>query len=128
MKAPLETQRALRRERSERSRKAAPQIGQAYPQVQKIRLDLVFTDHLVRAPAGQTHLLYPPARAFFQFPCPHADCSGQIDLDGIITSAINASMKTIDGELICPGVRPERGATSRNCKLHVQYRMTVIYR
>lgn len=127
MKPPLEQQRDLRRERSDKERKAAEPLGRAYPRVRKIHLNLSFVDVAGHAPAAQSHLLYPPARAFFQFPCPHADCSGQLDLEEIVTTALRTCKREVHGELICPGVRPQRGVTSRECELRVQYRVTTLF-
>jgi hypothetical protein len=127
MKSSLETQRELRRERLDKARKAASPLGRVYPQVQKIRLELAFADNIARPPAAQSLLFYPPARAFFQFPCPHADCNGQLDLDEIVTRAIDSATRDIQGELVCAGIRPERGATSRTCELRVLYHVTAFY-
>lgn len=128
MKSPLETQRELRRERLEKSRKAASPLGRAYPQVQKIQLELAFADPVARSPATQSLLMYPPAPAYFQFPCPHADCSGQLNLDEIVTDALSTSKRNVHGELICLGLRPDRDVTSRTCELRVLYRLTAFYR
>jgi hypothetical protein len=128
MKSPVEAQRELQRELSDKRRRAASPLKCAYPQVQEVRLDLAFADSLCQAPVAQVRRLYPPARAFFEFPCPHPDCSGQLDLDEIVTNALTTSRRSIRGELVCPGVRPERGATSRNCELRVQYHVTTSYR
>jgi hypothetical protein len=127
VKSPLEQQRDLRRERSERERKASEPLVRAYPHVRKVHLHLSFADFAGSAPAAQSHLLYPPARAFFQFPCPHADCSGQLDLDEIVTGALRTWRREVHGELMCPGVRPQRGVTSRDCELRVQYRVATLF-
>ena len=74
--------RKAQMEQSRRDRTTAPVLRAAFPSVQHLRIDLRFQGPGSSAPTPQTHLLYPPARAFFEYRCPYSDCDGQFDLNG----------------------------------------------
>src|ERR1700738_2188102 len=77
-----------RADRLRRIRSAAQVLRIAFPAVQHIHLKLKFESASRLTPASQSHQLHPPARAFFEFPCPYADCGGSFDL----TAAVNAAL------------------------------------
>jgi len=80
--------RQERMDRLRRDRAAALALRVAFPTVQHLRLELKFESTTSSTPTLQSHVLHPPARAFFEFPCPYADCDGQFDL----TSAVKAAL------------------------------------
>ena len=95
----------------------------AFPTVQQVRIELKFAEPGSSAPTPQSHVLYPPARAFFAYPCPYADCNGQFDLAGAATAAMSNPTHQAGGELECGG---SRGGdhSKRSCRLRVVYEVT----
>ena len=65
---------------SERTRSAP--LRDVFPNVDQLRIELVFNDASAFIPSPQLHTLYPAASAFFRFACPCADCDGDFDLSG----------------------------------------------
>src|SRR5438132_18485 len=97
----------------------------AFPTVQQLRLELKFEGAAPNIPAAQSHVLHPPAQAFFAFPCPHADCDGQFDLtaaaNAVLTNQAVPAHQTIaeaEGALKCSGQRLDRRASRGPCQLH----------
>jgi hypothetical protein len=113
------------KDRLRRDRAAAPALRVAFPNVEQLRLELKFASTTTNIPAQQSHVLYPPARAFFEFPCPYADCDGQFDLTGTVDLLLADSVSKAEGTLKCQGHRPGRGATRIPCQLHLTYEFTV---
>jgi hypothetical protein len=130
VRLPSSSPAALRQEykdRLRRDRAAAPSLRVAFPSVQQLRLELKFASTTTNIPASQSHVLHPPARAFFEFPCPYADCDGQFDLTGAVDLLLADRMSKAEGTLNCQGHRPDRGATRTPCQLHLTYEFTVTY-
>jgi hypothetical protein len=114
-------------DRLRRNRAAAPQLRVAFPGVQQLRLELKFEGQTTNIPASQSHVLHPPARAFFEFPCPYADCDGQFDLTGVVNLLLADRTAKAEGVLKCQGQRPDRRTTRAPCQLHLNYEFIVIY-
>ena len=72
-----------------RDRAIAPMLRVAFPRVQQLRIELTFTAPSSSVPAPQSHVLYPPAAAFFEYPCPWSDCDGQFNLGGAVHTVLN---------------------------------------
>lgn len=123
---------ALRQERAERLRReraATPTLREAFPAVQQLRLELKFEGAAPNIPAAQSHVLHPPAQAFFAFPCPHADCDGQFDLAAAANAVLgNPAAAETEGALKCSGQRLDRRASRIPCELHLHYRLSVVYK
>ncbi|HTY50732.1 MAG TPA: hypothetical protein VMB48_13670 [Steroidobacteraceae bacterium] len=117
----------LQRQRWLRDRAAARTLRGAFPAVARIRVDLKFEDATTRPPGAQSHAMHPPARAFFEFLCPHADCDGGFDLSGVATSVLTQSSARAEGMLECKGTRPSAGMTKRPCGVRVQYSILAQY-
>jgi hypothetical protein len=97
----------------------------AFPQLEQLRVELSFHGSAPYAPAPQAHLLYPAARAFFEYPCPHSDCDGLFDLRGAVDSALaNASTQRAQGVLQCPGSRGRDPGSKRSCLLQLCYQIS----
>lgn len=127
MKLALVTQAARRLERRERlrhSRATARALRELCPAVQQLRLDLRFRGPGPTTPAMQSHTLHAAARAFFEFPCPYADCDGQFDLSIPVRAALADPQHRASGELECSGKRPARLGASELCQLHLNYTVT----
>jgi len=98
----------------------------AFPAVQQLRIELKFAEPELSAPTPQSHVLYPPARAFFDYPCPYADCDGHFDLAGVVDAAISNATHRAKGVLECGGLRG--GDLSRRpCLLRVVYEVTASF-
>src|ERR1700674_1903180 len=119
--------RQERMDRLRRDRAAALAVRVAFPTVQHLRLELKFESTTSSTPTLQSHVLHPPARAFFEFPCPYADCDGQFDLNAAATSVLASSAEHAEGEIECPGVRARDRMGRQACHLRVLYRFTADY-
>lgn len=116
-----------RREQSRRKRAAASAIGEAFPAVETIRIELSFRDLTRQEPAGQSHVMYPSAHAYFEFACPYGDCDGSLDLNSVVTSLMTHSTLQVQGMIRCPGLRTGKGMTKQPCGVHAHYRIAVQY-
>jgi hypothetical protein len=112
-----------RKERLRRDRAAASALRVALPAVQLLRLELKF-EGFANAPTSQLHLLHPPARAFFKFPCPYADCDGEFALDSAVRAALEDPAHRTEGTLECSGARTRNHASKQPCQLHLIYTVT----
>lgn len=122
-----ESARQQRYERLRRDRAAAQAIRSAYPAIATLGLDLHFEGSDARVPVDQTHVMHPPARAFFQFPCPYADCDGQFNLSEAVRAALGTAKKSAAGVLECSGSRVKDLSGRQPCKLHMHYIITPQY-
>jgi hypothetical protein len=121
---------ALRQERAERLRRdraATQTLRQAFPAVKHLRLELQFEALTENVPASQSHVLHPPAQAFFAFPCPHADCDGQFDLTAAVNTVLTSQTTEAEGVLKCSGQRLDRRASRVPCDLNLRYTVGVAY-
>jgi hypothetical protein len=119
--------RQQRLDRLRRDRAAAQVLRTAFPAVDQLRVELSFEGMAARTPASQAHVLHPPARAYFGFPCPYADCDGQFDLTAIITAVLTSSEHHAEGALECPGLRARDLSAKQPCQLHLNYKITAEY-
>ena len=127
---PSSSPAALRQGRLEQLRRhwvAALPLRATYPAIQQLRLELQFEGATRNLPAAQAHVLHPPARAFFEFPCPHADCDGEFDLTACVSAALEKRVGKAAGGLTCSGQRPDERGSRSACELHLNYALTVIY-
>jgi hypothetical protein len=127
MKLSLPTpaaERQERRERLRRDRATALALREVFPAVQQLRLELLFRGDGPTTPASQSHTLHGAARAFFEFPCPYADCDGQFDLGNAVKAALADPSQRATGELECTGSRPVRVGVSEPCRLRLNYTVT----
>jgi hypothetical protein len=115
------------REQLLRRRAAAGTLGNAFPDVEQIRVDLHFAASANAVPAAQRHALYPPAPAYFEFACPFGDCDGSFDLNGIASPLLKKAHPQINGTLQCSGSRTRSGMPRQPCSLRADYRITAQY-
>jgi hypothetical protein len=121
---------AARQERTDRLRRdraAAVALRVAFPAVQHLRLELKFESSSAQAPTLQSHVLHPPAQAFFEFACPYADCDGHFDLTSAVDAALADPAHHAAGMLECSGLRPGDCASKQPCQLHLIYKVTATY-
>lgn len=117
-------ERQERRDRLRRDRAAALAVREVFPAVQQLRLELAFQGTTSTTPATQSHTLHAPARAFFEFPCPYADCDGQFDLSAAVQAALADPKLRTTGELGCSGKRAVRLGAKQPCQLRLNYTVT----
>jgi hypothetical protein len=115
-----------RAERLRRGHASAQALRAAYPSVQQLRLELNFEAASAHAPAAQSHLLYPPARAFFEFPCPHTDCDGEFDLTAVVQRTVTDKAHASHGTIMCSGSRAFDHRSKQPCGLHLKYSVTAL--
>jgi hypothetical protein len=119
-------ERQERRDRLRRDRAAALALREVFPAVQQLRLELLFQGSTSTTPAPQSHTLHGPARAFFEFPCPYADCDGYFDLSAAVKAALADGTHRTTGELGCSGKRAVRVGAKELCRLRLSYIVTAI--
>lgn len=120
------TLRQERTERLRRARAAAQALRAAFPALEQLRLDMQFEGTTGNIPTSQSHVLYPPARAFFTFPCPYADCDGEFDLTAAVDAALADPSHQVEGVLECRGERVGERASKQPCLLRLLHRITAI--
>lgn len=113
-----------RAERLRRDRAAALELRAMYPMVEQLRLELTFEGTTTASPAAQVHVLHPPARAFFTYPCPYADCDGRFDLTEAVSAALASPQHHTEGTLECPGTRAGAHGSTQPCGLRLTYSVT----
>jgi hypothetical protein len=118
----------LHRQRWLRDRAGAQTLRSAFPDVERICVDLTFRDGAGAPPGAQSHAVHPAARAFFEFLCPHADCDGTFDLTAAVNLVMSDASSHANGTLACKGTRPRPGLTKGPCAVTVQYAIAAQYR
>lgn len=108
-----------------RDRRAAPALRALYPTVERLRLELRFEGGAANTPVPQTHVLHPPARAYFAIPCPYADCDGRFDLTAAVHVAVEQASGRTQGILECAGFRAYDLTSKRPCRLRLHFTITV---
>lgn len=120
----LETQL---REQRQHQYMAAPSIGEKFPSVQEIAVQLSFRD-----PQGKVHpsmhkrIFTADMQAFFEFPCPLRECSGGgYSLSETLTDALSRRRLETSGSLGCDGKRVREKGADPCCGLELHYHATV---
>jgi hypothetical protein len=114
-------------EQLRRDRASAPTLRATFPTIDQLRIELKFAGPSANTPATQLHLLYPPARAFFGYPCPYSDCDGHFDLGDAIKGALAHKSNVSTGVLECGGLRARDYASKQPCLLQIHYEVTATY-
>jgi hypothetical protein len=122
-----EAARQQRREQWRRDRNAAQTLRDAFPSVELVRMTLSFEQSTPPTPTSQSHVMHPPARAFFGFACPYADCDGQFDLNAAVTALLQESKRHVEGTLECAGVRSRDKLSKQPCRLVLRYTIAAQY-
>jgi len=110
-----------------RDRAAALALRTAFPSVHQLRIELRFEGSAANKPASQSHMLYPPARAFFSYPCPYSDCDGHFDLGDAVKAALANDSNLSAGVIECHGLRSRDYASKQPCLLRIFYEVTATY-
>ena len=117
-------ERQERRDRLLRDRAMARALRDVYPGIGQLRLELRFHGSAASDPGPQAHTLPAPARAFFSFPCPYADCDGHFDLGTAAHAAVSAATHRAAGELHCAGSRSVGAGDKKACQVQLTYTIT----
>lgn len=115
------SERVTSREQWRRDRAAAQTLASAFPSVARVHIHLSFEDPAGPSPASQSHVLHPPSRAFFEFPCPYSNCDGVFDVSSPARDAMENPSSQSDGRLECPGVRSKDAVMRQPCGLQLKY-------
>jgi hypothetical protein len=110
-----------------RDRSTAQALRAAFPSVHQLRIELKFDGPFTNTPTAQCHVLYPPARAFFGYPCPYSDCDGHFDLGEAVKAALADKSNVSAGMLECHGSRARDHASKQPCLLQIIYEVTATY-
>jgi hypothetical protein len=118
------------RERLMNERTRSAPLREVFPNVDQLRIELVFNDASAFVPSPQLHTLFPAASAFFRFACPCADCDGDFDLTDAVASLLlesAAGRRRIDvsstGRMDCQGVRLRDMAGQKVCPMQLSFRL-----
>lgn len=111
------------RERQRRDRATTPEMRVRFPQFSEMRFEFAFGDQGPFPPVPQVTVLHPPARAYFLFPCPHSDCSGEFDLSAAIATLAADNGETCDGQAQCSGHRYSVGKTQTPCTVVLKFKV-----
>ena len=114
------------RERQRRDRTAAPEMRIRYPQFAELRFEFGFRDRGPFPPTPQVTVMHPAARAYFLFPCPLWDCSGEFDLGTAIQDMAKQAGGMSEGQLRCSGHRRIDSNTQSPCALVLEYRIEAV--
>jgi hypothetical protein len=126
-KVTSETAGRDRTERLRRDRMTAQVLRVAHPNVQQVRLELTFKSTGAITPAVQSHVMHPPARAFFLFPCPYADCGGSFNLTSAVNAALDHPHHHAEGTMECSGQRSMSYSSKQACGLQLIYTVDATY-
>jgi hypothetical protein len=97
-----------------------------FPVVEQLRFDLSFEGGGTVTPVPQSHVLHPPARAYFSVPCPYADCNGRFELGAAVSAAVADPSHRVEGVLECTGSRVSDFRSTPLCQLRLHFTLTAI--
>lgn len=109
-----------------RDQEAAPKLRAMFPAVEQLRFELIFEGGGRITPVPQSHVLHPPARAYFSFPCPYADCDGRFELGAAVHAAVQDPSHRIEGVLECGGMRASDFSSKPPCQLRLHFTLTAV--
>jgi len=109
-------------------------VRDTFPQVGVIHIDLDFAESRGHPPSPQRHSLYPPARAFFRFACPCADCDGDFNLAAAVAELVKggsvgkrATGRSVTGRSLCEGTHSRDSTHSEPCRIELSFRVAVAF-
>ena len=115
--------RGQMRDRQRRDRALSPELRTRFPQFTTVRLEFDFKDDGPFTPSSQATVFHPPAPAYFVFPCPYSDCSGEFDLSVVVTGMAGDVHDRCKGQLRCTGHRTFDSRVPAPCTLTLDYRV-----
>ena len=120
------TMRQNRYYRLHRDREAAHRLRAMFPLVEQLRFELSFHGGGAATPVPQSHVLHPPARAYFSFPCPYTDCDGRFELAAAVRAAVQDPSHPMEGVLECAGSRVSDFRSKPRCQLRLKFTLTAV--
>jgi hypothetical protein len=118
---------SVSRERKERLRKAhdaAQTLRDAFPDATLVSVHLHFLPVTAPPHAAQSFVMYPAARAFFEYPCPYGDCDGIYELGAAAARSLTPDSTGVSGTVECCGLRCRDGLPRQPCGLRMSYTIT----
>ena len=120
-----------RREQLANERLRAAPLRALFPDIEHLRIELVFADPQARTPrpSPQQHTLYAPASAYFRYACPCSDCDGDFDLTEAVSALVAKGVGrrravTLAGHLDCQGMRFRNHALLQaSCPMQLDFRL-----
>ena len=112
------------RDRAEllRKRRAdAATLREASPGTALLKIQLEFLPLSAPPHVAQSFVLYPAARAFFEYPCPYGDCDGIFNFSAEAKGAFGRDKSGVTGTVECSGMRSRDGLQKQPCGLQVSY-------
>ena len=120
-----------RHEREERQRAYLNTrlLRDEFPRVEQLTLQLIFTDASgASSYSAQMRSFAPAATAFFDIPCPAAECmGGGFDLASVISRLSGRAGHETSGRLDCQGHDSTDQRDPHYCRIQLHYRVTVAY-
>jgi hypothetical protein len=113
-----------RKERLRKARDAAQTLRSAFPNATLVNVQLQFLPASAPPHAAQSFVIYPGARAFFEYPCPYGDCDGIYELGAAAVQALAQDSSGVSGTLECGGLRSRDGLQRQPCGLNMSYTIT----
>jgi hypothetical protein len=113
-----------RRERLRTAHDAAQTLRDAFPGATLVSVQLQFLPVTAPPHAAQSFVMYPAARAFFEYPCPYGDCDGIYELGAAAVRALTRDGSGVSGIAECCGLRFRDGLPRQPCGLRMSYTIT----
>jgi hypothetical protein len=111
-------------------RARAQPLREIYPQLEKVDVELQFTDRNTFSHSPQCHTMHPGAAGFFRFACPCVGCDGDFDLGPLVKQAVAMAeaasprkIMAVEGRLECTGNLVRFPGGPGPCALGLRYRI-----
>ena len=116
------------RERRQRAYQAAAVLGDRFPKVSEIVIELRFAEPDGKPLMSPYHRVFAPdMQAFFDVQCPGRECSGGgFDLSDHVARAVSSSDSAATGTVKCMGRRPRPGADTDRCHLALNFHIAAV--
>lgn len=107
----------------------APTIGELFPQVRHIAVNLVIrAPHNEIEPTMNGRSFGPNALAFFKFRCKNVECvEGGYDLTDVIELAVAQGKSDITGRDVCQGFEGRNRIHDVRCHYELNYKIHIAY-
>lgn len=106
-------------------------LADSFPLLKSLRVTLDYFDPtgLVRNGGMKYKANLEHGKSLLYFNCPHGECAGgDFDLSGVLSKAVSAKLKAVNGELRCQGTRAAKGGKDRMvCRNILRYKLSLGY-
>ena len=100
-------------------------LREASPRAALVNIHLDFLPLSAPPHVAQSFVLYPAARAFFEYPCPYGDCDGIYDFSAAAQRVLGHEKRRVTGTVECSGMRSRDGLQKQPCGLGVSYSISI---